>query len=185
MPAATAASVQLAPMSEDSHEFDSAHFRTVMGHFPTGVTVVTAMAEDRPHGFTIGSFTSVSLDPPLVGFLPQVGSETWTEMEGTRSFCVNVLSDQQSDLCWKFAKSGTEASRFDSVNWHPAPTGSPVLDRAVAWIDCTIEEVHMMGDHLFVLGRVVALDADANHDGEPPLPLVFYRGALGGFSAEG
>ena len=60
-----------------------------------------------------------------------------------------------------------------------------MLDRAVAWIDCTIEEVHMMGDHLFVLGRVVALDADANHDGEPPLPLVFYRGALGGFSAEG
>jgi len=166
--------------------FDSKHFRAVLGHFPTGVTVITGMADgDRPHGFTIGSFTSVSLDPPMVGFLPQTDSETWALMADAGSFCVNVLSDQQSDLCWKFAKSGTEAARFDGVEWHAAPSGAPVLERAVAWIDCAVEEVYEMGDHYFVLGRVTALDADADHNGLPPQPLVFYRGTIGGFAAEG
>jgi len=179
-------------MSEQTNEtaddtaFDANHFRTVMGHFPTGVTVVSGLAADgTPHGFTIGSFTSVSLDPPLVGFLPQVDSVTWAEMAASGSFCVNVLSNQQSDLCWKFAKSGNDASRFDDVDWHPAPSGSPVLDRAVAWIDCSVEQIYDMGDHHFVLGRVEALDADADHDGRPPEPLLFFKGTLGGFAAEG
>ena len=166
--------------------FDAGHFRTVMGHFPTGVTIVSGMdADGAPHGFTIGSFTSVSLDPPMVGFLPQIGSTTWEAMAASGSFCVNVLSDAQSDLCWKFAKSGTDATRFEGVDWHAAPSGSPVLDRAVAWIDCTVEHVYDMGDHHFVLGRVGALDADADHDGKPPEPLLFFKGTLGGFSAEG
>jgi flavin reductase (DIM6/NTAB) family NADH-FMN oxidoreductase RutF len=172
-------------MSDDPTAFDDGHFRTVLGHFPTGVTIVTGMHDDQPAGFTIGSFTSVSLDPPLVGFLPQVDSPTWHMMVRSGSFCVNVLSDKQSDLCWKFAKTGTEDTRFEGVRWHPAPSGSPVIDRAVAWIDCSIEHVYTMGDHHFVLGRVGALDADANHDGLPPQPLVFYRGTIGGFSAEG
>ena len=172
------------PTDSDSPPFESGHFRTVLGHFPTGVTIVTGMAGDEPVGFTIGSFTSVSLDPPLVGFLPQTDSTTWAAMAGSGSFCVNVLSDLQSDLCWKFAKSDNEADRFDGVTWHTAPTGSPVVDRAVAWIDCDVEDIYTMGDHYFVLGRVRALDADANHDGQPPQPLVFYRGSLGGF-AEG
>jgi flavin reductase (DIM6/NTAB) family NADH-FMN oxidoreductase RutF len=166
--------------------FDSGHFRSVMGHFPTGVTIVSGKSDDgTPHGFTIGSFTSVSLDPPLVGFLPQIGSATWDAIAPSDSFCVNVLSEQQADLCWKFAKSGTESTRFEDVDWSPAPSGSPVLARAVAWIDCAVEAVHEVGDHLFVLGRVQALEADANHDGLPPKPLVFYRGTIGGFAAEG
>ena len=166
--------------------FDSGHFRTVLGHFPTGVTIVSGLAEDgTPHGFTIGSFTSVSLDPPMVGFLPQIGSVTWESMAASQSFCVNVLSDQQSDLCWKFAKSGNDDTRFDGVTWHAAPSGSPILDRAVAWIDCSVEQVYDMGDHHFVLGRVEALDADADHDGQPPEPLLFFKGTLGGFAAEG
>jgi flavin reductase (DIM6/NTAB) family NADH-FMN oxidoreductase RutF len=172
--------------ADEAATFDSRHFRTVLGHFPTGVTVITGLSPDRhPHGFTIGSFTSVSLDPPLVGFFPQVDSETWAQMADAGSFCVNVLSDQQSDLCWKFAKAGTEATRFEGVEWHPAPSGAPVLERAVAWIDCRVEHVYEMGDHYFVLGRVTALDADADHDGLPPRPLVFYRGTIGGFAAEG
>ena len=85
----------------------------------------------------------------------------------------------------KFAKSGAEATRFDGVDWHAAPSGAPVLERAVAWIDCKIEQVYEMGDHYFVLGRVTSLDADADHDGLPPQPLVFYRGTIGGFAAEG
>ncbi len=166
--------------------FDSGHFRTVMGHFPTGVTIVSGLDPDgSPVGFTIGSFTSVSLDPPLVGFLPQTDSATWHAMSGSGGFCVNVLADAQADLCWKFAKSGTDDTRFDGVSWRPAPSGSPIIERAVAWIDCSVEHVYEMGDHYFVLGRVGALDADADHDGLPPNPLVFFRGAIGGFAAEG
>jgi flavin reductase (DIM6/NTAB) family NADH-FMN oxidoreductase RutF len=165
--------------------FDAKQFRTVLGHFPTGVTIVTGTDGDQPVGFTIGSFTSVSLDPPLVGFLPQKDSDTWEAMAPGGSFCVNILSRHQADLCWKFAKSDNEAERFTDVMWHAGPTGSPIIDRAVAWIDCTVEQVYEMGDHYFVLGRVVALEADADHDGEGPFPLLFFRGALGGFAAEG
>lgn len=170
----------------DAVEFDSGHFRTIMGHFPTGVTVVTGMSGGAPVGFTMGSFTSVSLDPPLVGFLPQADSATMAAIKASGSFCVNVLSDAQSDLCWKFAKSGTDDGRFTDVDWHAAPSGAPILDRALAWIDCTIEETYAMGDHLFVLGRVSSLDADADDDdGEPPRPLLFFKGSLGGFDAQG
>lgn len=169
----------------ESPAFDAKQFRTVLGHFPTGVTIVSGLDGDQPVGFTIGSFTSVSLDPPLVGFLPQKDSDTWRAMSAGGSFCVNVLSRDQADLCWKFAKSGNETERFTDVDWHAGPTGSPVIDRAVAWIDCTVEEVYEMGDHYFVLGRVVALEADADHDGEGPFPLLFFRGTLGGFAAEG
>jgi 3-hydroxy-9,10-secoandrosta-1,3,5(10)-triene-9,17-dione monooxygenase reductase component len=174
-------------MPDDSAPtIDSKQFRTVLGHFPTGVTIVTGIENGgAPGGFTIGSFTSVSLDPPLVGFLPMTTSATWEAIAPSGSFCVNVLARAQADLCWKFAKSGNEDTRFDGVTWTPASTGSPILEGVAAWIDCTVEQVYEMGDHYFVLGRVVALDADADHDGDGPHPLVFYRGAIGGFANEG
>ena len=154
--------------------FDSARFRTVLGHFPTGVTVITAAGPDGPVGFTIGSFVSVSLDPPLVGFLPQKSSQTWPPLEQAGSFCVNVLSADQGELCWRFAKERDD--KFAGVDWQPAPTSkAPVLDGALAWIDCTIESVSDAGDHIFVLGRVHGLDAG---EGEPQL---FFRGKLGTF----
>ena len=170
---------------DDPAAFDTQQFRTVLGHFPTGVTIVSGVHDDQPVGFTIGSFTSVSLDPPLVGFLPMKDSTTWEAMEQSGSFCVNVLSRDQADLCWKFAKSDNEAAQLIEVAWHAAPTGSPIIDRAVAWIDCDVEAVYEMGDHFFVLGRVVALEADADHSGSGPFPLLFFKGTLGGFAAEG
>ncbi len=170
---------------DDRTEFDAQQFRTVLGHFPTGVTIVSGVNDEQPVGFTIGSFTSVSLDPPLVGFLPMKNSATWEAIERSGSFCVNVLSRDQADLCWKFAKSGNESERYDDVAWHAGPTGSPIIDRAVAWIDCNVEHVYEMGDHYFVLGRVIALDADADHTGSGPFPLLFFKGTLGGFAAEG
>jgi flavin reductase (DIM6/NTAB) family NADH-FMN oxidoreductase RutF len=165
--------------------FDGARFRTVLGHFPTGVTIVTGLDGDAPVGVTIGSFTSVSLDPPLVGFLPQKNSDSWLMMADAGRFCVNVLSRDQADLCWKFSKRGNERERFEGVQWEAGPTGAPILHRAVAWIDCEVEHVYEMGDHYFVLGRVVALDADADHDGDGPHPLVFFKGTLGRFATEG
>lgn len=155
--------------------FDSARFRKVLGHFPTGVTVITAAGPDGPVGFTIGSFVSVSLDPPLVGFLPQRTSATWAPMEQSGAFCVNVLAAEQAELCWKFAKDADD--KFAGVAWSPtADTGSPRLDGVLAWMDCRLESVSDAGDHIWVMGRVLDLDAG---DGDPQL---FFRGKLGTFA---
>lgn len=164
-------------MSDAAAPFDSAHFRQVLGHFPTGVTIITGMAGHTPAGFTIGSFTSVSLDPPLVGFLPQTNSDTWAAMAPSGRFCVNVLGAHQGAQCWRFAKKGVD-DRFSDVAWHPGITGSPVLDDAIAWIDCVTEVVHEVGDHYFVVGRV----QEMSHADDDPQPLLFYRGKLGGYA---
>ncbi len=159
---------------------DSGKFRQVLGHFPTGVTVITATtAEGEPVGFTIGSFTSVSLDPPLVGFLPMVDSHRWAQINSSGSFCVNILGADQGELCWRFAKTSIEQP-FEGVAWQPSPiTGSPVLDGAIAWIDCAIEQVIEAGDHHFVLGRV--LELEHVHPDTEPNALLFFRGKLGDF----
>ena len=92
------------PESVDHANLDAARLRHVFGHFPTGVTVVTGTSDRGPAGFTIGSFTSIPLVPPLVGFLPQIGSATWESIADTGAFCVNVLRHEQADLCWRFAR---------------------------------------------------------------------------------
>jgi flavin reductase (DIM6/NTAB) family NADH-FMN oxidoreductase RutF len=166
--------------------FDSLRFRQVLGHFPTGVTVVTGLVapppgSDRPpkpSGLTIGSFTSVSLDPPLVGFLPAFTSDSWQEIGPSGAFCVNILADDQGELCWRFAKEADD--RFDGIDWCPAPaTGCPILPGVEAWIDCTVEQVHDVGDHWFVVGRVQELE----HADPWPNPMVFFRGQVGGYSS--
>jgi 3-hydroxy-9,10-secoandrosta-1,3,5(10)-triene-9,17-dione monooxygenase reductase component len=157
--------------------FEAADFRRVLGHFPTGVTVITADPPGHaPVGITIGSFTSVSLDPPLVGFLPQKNSQSWPFIEQSGSFCVNVLGEAQGDLCWKFTKMNDEL--YDGVEWRKAPSGSPILEGAIAWIDCDIEQVVDAGDHWFVIGRVRHLDSS---DGAP---LLFFKGKLGTFAQQ-
>jgi flavin reductase (DIM6/NTAB) family NADH-FMN oxidoreductase RutF len=150
----------------------------VLGHFPTGVTIVTGIGPAGPSGLTIGSFTSVSLDPPLVGFFPSLQSDTWPSIAPSGAFCVNVLAADQGDLCWRFARDADD-DRFSGVAWRPGPTGSPILEGALAWIDCTVDQEYTMGDHLCVLGTVVALDAAAGTD---PEPLLFFRGKLGSFA---
>jgi flavin reductase (DIM6/NTAB) family NADH-FMN oxidoreductase RutF len=161
-------------------EADQARFRKVLGHFPTGVTVVTGLDDGKPNGLTIGSFTSVSLDPPLVGFLAAKDSDSWPGIEPSGAFCVNVLGAEQEELCWRFARTGED--KFDGVSWEPAPSGAPILAGAIAWIDCAMEAVYEMGDHWFVLGRVTALDHVEDYDVHP---LLFFRGSLGRFLAHG
>lgn len=159
---------------------DPAMYRQVLGHFPTGVTVVTGLLDDQPVGFTIGSFTSVSLDPPLVGFLPMTNSERWNQIRASGSFCVNILGQAHDNLCWQFSKSSIEQP-FEGVEWHrSAATGSPILDDAIAWIDCTITEVIDAGDHHFVMGAVEQMEHA--HPESDPMPLLFYRGKLGRFT---
>lgn len=163
-------------MSEPA-PFDSAVYRQVLGHFPTGVTVITAVNGDEPVGLAVGSFSSVSLDPPLVAFFPGVTSSSWPKIEAAGSFCVNVLAADQEDVCRRFASKDDD--KFAGLGWEPAPSGSPRIGGALAWIDCAIESVIAAGDHYYVLGRVLDLGSADSADGGP---LVFYRGGYGRFA---
>ncbi|MFF4231031.1 flavin reductase family protein [Streptomyces sp. NPDC001820] len=148
-------------------------FRRVLGHFATGVTVVTAYDEDGPAGFACQSFASLSLDPPLIAFMVARTSTTWPRIARAGAFCVNVIGAHQGELCRGFAVSG--ADKFAGVAHTASPaTGSPLLDAVPAWIDCTIQAVHTGGDHLIVVGRVAALGAE-----DEGAPLLFHRGKFG------
>lgn len=150
-------------------------YRDVLGRYPTGVTLITAMDDEEPLAMVIGSFVSVSMDPPLVGFLPGKDSYTWGRMQGARSFCVNVLAESQADLSNAFFRKDVDP--WEMVEWHPSEgTGSPMIPSCLASIDCVEHEVVDAGDHWFVLGRVVGL----SHVDEG-LPLVFLGGRYGSF----
>jgi len=156
---------------------DPQDYRRTLGNYPTGVVIITGVDAEGPVGLAIGSFASVSLDPPLVGFLPDKGSSSWPKIHESGSFCVNVLASDQLDVCRAFASRGGD--KYQSIDWTPGPTGSPVIDGVVAWIDCTIERVDEAGDHWFVLGRVVEMQVPRADVG----PLLFLRGAYGAFDA--
>jgi 3-hydroxy-9,10-secoandrosta-1,3,5(10)-triene-9,17-dione monooxygenase reductase component len=157
----------------DDEMIDPAEFRRVLGHFPSGVTVVTAVVDGVPAAMTIQSFTSVSLDPPLVGFLPGRDSLSWQAMRGSGSFCVNILGAAQQELCMTMASRSED--KFEGIEWETGPTGSPVFPGSIAWIDCRVEAVHEAGDHDIVVGRVVHLEADEDGDD----PLLFFKGGFG------
>ena len=150
-------------------------FRQVLGNFATGVTVVTAVDGDRPVGVAANSFTSVSLDPPLVLFCVGRTSTTWPVIEACGQFAVNILGDHQEDLSRLFATPG--ADRFAGVDWHRSAGGMPVLHDSLAYLDCTTWAVYDGGDHLIVVGRV--LDLGVTRAGGP---LVFFQGRYGRIS---
>ncbi|MGA5538011.1 flavin reductase family protein [Mycolicibacterium nivoides] len=160
------------PRVENSglHAIAPRDFRDVLSTVPTGVVVITAIEGSRPVGLVVGTFTSVSLDPPLVGFLPAASSTSFPRVLASGAFCANVLTHDQQDVCRAFAASGSD--KFAGLSWQPAPvSGSPVLDGVAAWIDCSITAVHEAGDHLIVIGAVDHLAVAATSPS-----LVFYRG---------
>lgn len=157
--------------------FDRAWFRQVLGQYPTGVCVVTAvMSSGDRGGMVVGSFTSVSLDPPMIAFFPSSTSQTWPELRDSERFCVNVLAADQEWVARQFAMAPMEA-RFDGVATRSTPSGAPLVDGAVAWIECSAALVQEAGDHFLVLGDVTALGIENGK-----LPLLFFRGGYGRFS---
>jgi 3-hydroxy-9,10-secoandrosta-1,3,5(10)-triene-9,17-dione monooxygenase reductase component len=146
--------------------------REVLGHFASGVTVVTADTEDGPIGFTCQSFSSLSLDPPLIAFAPARTSQTWPRLRDMGRFCVNVLAEGQDAVSQNFARSGGD--KFVGVAWTPSPHGSPVLDDVVAWIDGELWAEYDGGDHTIVVARVLDLGAHPERR-----PLLFHRGSYG------
>jgi 3-hydroxy-9,10-secoandrosta-1,3,5(10)-triene-9,17-dione monooxygenase reductase component len=142
-----------------------AHFRRVLGHVPTCVAVVTAVHDGVPAGLTVGSFTSVS-------FTVDRTARSWPSIQGAGAFCVNLLADDQLDLCRVF--SSRETAKFRGVPWRAAGSGAPIIEGVLAWVDCDVERVLGAGDHHLVIGRVRELDAERS-----VRPLVFFRGGYG------
>lgn len=159
-----------------ARQIDGARFREVLGSYPTGVAIVTCIDEHGiPAGMVIGSFTAVSLVPPLIGYLPMKTSRTFARMRGSPTFCVNILAADQEAVCQHFASPAED--KFAGLAWHPSPSGNPVLDGVVAWIDCDYASVTEVGDHYIVLGGV--LDMQLERD---TAPLLFFQRGYGRFS---
>jgi 3-hydroxy-9,10-secoandrosta-1,3,5(10)-triene-9,17-dione monooxygenase reductase component len=156
-------------MDLPSFEPEPQRFRQVLGHFATGVTVITGSHEGEPVGFACQAFAALSLDPPLVVFCPGKLSGTWPRIARTGELGVNVLAADQRELARKFGV--TAADKFDGVRWSPAANGAPILPGVLAWAACTVETVHEAGDHFVVIARVSELGECVGGD-----PLLFYRG---------
>lgn len=165
--------------ADRSARIDQPTFREVLGHYPTGVVVVTGMSPaGEPLGMVVGSFSSVSLVPPLVSFMPMTGSQTYGALRECPVFCINVLAHDQRDMCRVL--SSRDPRKFDGVGWSVSEYGAPVLDEVVARIHCHPESEVEAGDHLIVLCRAVEVEVV-----RPVTPLLFFQGGYGGFSPAG
>jgi flavin reductase (DIM6/NTAB) family NADH-FMN oxidoreductase RutF len=164
------------PVSAPVSDIDGMRFRSVLGRFATGVVAITAIDQEtsKPTGLTANSFTSVSLDPPLVGFCVAHTSSTWPRLRLADRLCINILSEPQQDVCRQLSVQGGD--KFAAINWTTSPGGGPILKEALAWIECTVESEYPAGDHVIVVARVHHFDK--HHEGEP---LLFYRGVYGRF----
>lgn len=154
---------------------DPSAFRTVLGHFATGVTVITALDDGAPVGVVANAFTSVSLEPPLVLFCASKESASWTRIRASGKFCVNILAEDQEDISRLFATPG--ADRFGPTGFRPSSaTGSPLLPGVLGFVDCVTDREIEAGDHFIVIGRVLEVGVLRHSE-----PLVFYRAGYGSF----
>ncbi len=150
---------------------DQAELRRVLGHYPSGVVIVTALTPEGPAGMTLQSFHALSLDPPLVALFPGKASTTWPRLQAAGRFCINVLAEDQAALATDFARQGTE--RFTGPGWQPRDHGAPRLAGAQAHLFCCLHSVAEGGDHLVVQARIEALSADS-----AVAPLIFHCGTF-------
>ena len=153
---------------------DPATYRTVLGHFATGVSLITAVDGEEPVGMACNSFTSVSLDPALVLFCAAKASSTWPRIQSAGKWAANILGEDGEEMCRLFAQKG--ADRFAHVSYTIGRSGSPILRDALAFVDCETIAEHDAGDHLIVVGKVLELGYQS--EGKP---LLFYRGGYGRF----
>lgn len=153
----------------DNSDLTPRRLRHVLGHFATGLTVITAATKDGPAGLTCQSFSSLSLEPALVTFSPARTSTSWPLLREAGRFTVNILPAEHQHLAAQFARSGGD--KFAGVGHSPSPLGNPVLDQALAWVDCELHQEYDGGDHTIVVAAVRALSARADAE-----PLLFYKG---------
>jgi 3-hydroxy-9,10-secoandrosta-1,3,5(10)-triene-9,17-dione monooxygenase reductase component len=150
------------------------HYRATLGHFCSGVTIVTGAVDNGPAGFTCQSFSALSLVPPLILVCPAKSSTSWPKIEAAGSFCVNILAEDQEEVGRGFAMRGSD--KFVGIGWTPGPmTGAPVITGSLAWIECELEATHDAGDHVVAFGRVLDMSSQEGR------PLLFFRGGYGRF----
>ena len=143
--------------------------RRVMGHFATGVTVITTRSGDgQPYGLTANAFSSVSLEPPLLLVCVDKKAESYPYFEQSKVFTVNILSDHQEAISRRFAVSG--GAKFEGVAYHMGANGAPILEGSLAYMECTLYASYEGGDHTIYLGEVQQAET-VEHK-----PLLFYRG---------
>ncbi|WOF22469.1 flavin reductase family protein [Microbacterium betulae] len=150
---------------------DPRRFRNALGHYASGITIVTGHDGHEPIGFTCQSFYSVSVDPPLVSFSVMKSSTTYPRIRETGRFAVNVLASDQISVSSQFARKGTD--KWAGVDWSPATSGDPVIAGVLLWIDTELWAEYDAGDHWIVVGRVTELGPE---DGDAGAPLLFYKG---------
>jgi len=156
---------------------DPKELRRLMGQFATGVTIITTRDDTgRPYGLTANAFTSLSLDPPLVLICIDRNAETFSHFYTARAFVVNVLTEEQTELSARFAKSG--GFKFEGLAYETNAAGVPVLDGTLAHLECALTETHEAGDHVIHVGRV---ENFAIRGGRP---LLFFQGRYGQLARE-
>ena len=160
---------EIVEIDGDAAQAAARAYRDVLGQYASGVTVVTTMLDGRPVGMTCQSFTSVSLDPPLVAFLPMKTSRAFAAIRKSRRFCVNFLAAEQAEVSNNFASLAED--KFAGVAWDSTSNGMPRLDDTVGWVDCVVQDVHEAGDHYLVIGKVEDLG-----QGDATNPLLFHQG---------
>ena len=158
-------------MTASGTAVDPRTFRDTLGHYASGITIVSGHDDEGPIGFTCQSFYSVSMDPPLVSFSVMTSSTTYPRIRETGRFAVNVLSHHQDAVSSQFARKGTD--KWSGISWQPTIAGNPVIDDTLMWVDCDIWAEHEAGDHVIVIGRVNEVSPPEWHRHEP---LLFFKG---------
>lgn len=158
-------------MSLSSTAVAPLRFREALGHYASGITVITSHLDGEPIGFTCQSFHSVSMNPPLVSLSVMSGSASYPGIRRAGRFAVNILSDEQAGISDQFARRGTD--KWQGVDWQPSPLGNPVIAGSLHWLDCEIHAEHAAGDHLIVIGEVKALSLQQAAAAQP---LLYYKG---------
>lgn len=158
-------------MSSLSKAIEPLSFREALGHYASGITVITSHHDDEPIGFTCQSFYSVSMSPPLVSFSVMSSSASYPKIRQAGRFAVNILSGEQVRISNQFARRGTD--KWHGVEWQTSPLGNPIIAGSLHWLDCEIHAEHAAGDHLIVIGEVKALNLQ---EAAATQPLLYFKG---------
>ncbi len=158
-------------MSLPRTAIEPCRFREALGHYASGITVITSHHDGEPVGFTCQSFYSVSMSPPLVSFSVMCSSASYPRIRQAGRFLVNILSGEQATLSNQFARKGTD--KWHGIDWKASPLGNPIIAGSLHWLDCEIHAEHAAGDHLIVIGEVKALSLP---DAAATQPLLYFKG---------
>ena len=167
-------------MSLPNTTIEPLSFREALGHYASGITVITSHLDGEPIGFTCQSFYSVSTSPPLVSFSVMASSASYPKIRQAGRFVVNILSGEQAGISNQFARKGTD--KWHAVEWQQSPLGNPIIAGSLHWLDCEIHAEHAAGDHLIVIGEVKALSLQATAVTQP---LLYFKGQYCNIATQG